>query len=53
MNPPRPSDRSLRITNRDITVTDDNMNCGGMNVTFNGTYQRVGPPAFSEYGKES
>jgi hypothetical protein len=39
---------TIWFSNRTITVTDDNMNCGGMNVTFAGTYQRVGPPAFFE-----
>jgi hypothetical protein len=28
-----------------ITVTDDSLKCGGMNVRFAGTYQRVGPPS--------
>jgi hypothetical protein len=39
---------TIRFTNRTITVTDDNMKCGGMNVTFDGTYERVGPPTFQE-----
>jgi hypothetical protein len=39
---------TVRFSNRTISVTDDNMKCGGMNVTFAGTYQRVGPPAFFE-----
>jgi len=29
---------------RSLTVSDDTMNCGGLNVTFDGKYQRVGPP---------
>jgi len=37
---------TIRFTNRAITVTDDNGMCGGMNVTFEGTYVRVGPPTF-------
>ena len=39
---------TISFTNRTITVTDDNMKCGGMNVTFAGIYQRVGPPTFFE-----
>jgi hypothetical protein len=39
---------TISFTNRTITVTDDNRKCGGMNVTFEGTYQRVGPPTFFE-----
>ena len=39
---------TLRFTNRTLTVTEENMNCGGMNVTFEGTYVRVGPPSFHE-----
>ena len=27
-----------------LTVTDDNQRCGGLNVTFDGTYRKVGPP---------
>ena len=27
-----------------LTVSDDTMNCGGLNVTFDGKYLRVGPP---------
>jgi hypothetical protein len=29
-----------------LEVKDDTMNCGGMNVTFEGTYGRSGPPSF-------
>lgn len=39
---------TIRFTNRSITVTDDNMKCGGMGVTFDGTYERVGLPTFEE-----
>jgi hypothetical protein len=39
---------TIWFSNRTITVTDDNMKCGGMNVTFEGTYVRVGPPSFHE-----
>ena len=27
-------------------VVEDNLNCGGANVTFSGNYKRVGPPQF-------
>jgi len=27
-----------------LTVTDDTLNCGGMNVTFDGEYKKVGKP---------
>jgi hypothetical protein len=27
-----------------LLVTEDNLKCGGLNVTFDGTYRRVGPP---------
>jgi hypothetical protein len=37
---------TMQFSNRMLTVTDDNMKCGGANVMFNGTYQRVGPPTF-------
>jgi hypothetical protein len=37
---------TIRFSDRVIAVTDDNMQCGGMNVTFEGIYQRVGPPTF-------
>ncbi len=29
-----------------LEVTDDNGNCGGMAVSFNGDYKRIGPPKF-------
>jgi hypothetical protein len=49
-SPDDPDSCRFRIwfSNRTITVTDDNRKCGGMNVTFEGTYQRVGPPTFFE-----
>jgi hypothetical protein len=28
-----------------ITVTDDNSKCGGVNVSFDGEYRKVGPPS--------
>lgn len=31
-----------------LEVKDDTMNCGGMNVTFDGKYERTGPPSFVE-----
>jgi hypothetical protein len=27
-----------------LTVTDDNLKCGGVNVSFDGKYRKVGPP---------
>lgn len=35
---------TIRFMPRAINVTDDNMACGGVNVTFDGGYKRVGPP---------
>lgn len=29
-----------------LEVTDDNGQCGGLSVSFNGSYKRVGPPKF-------
>jgi hypothetical protein len=40
--------RFIRFSNPTIIVTDDNLKCGGMNVTFEGAYERVGPPAFDD-----
>jgi hypothetical protein len=31
-----------------LEVKDDTMNCGGMNVTFEGKYDRTGPPSFEQ-----
>ena len=28
-----------------LTVTDDNLRCGGMNVTFDGEYKKIGKPS--------
>lgn len=35
---------TMRIVNDEMIVSEDNGNCGGMNVQFNGTYKRVGLP---------
>lgn len=32
---------TITFTKNDLTVTDDNMRCGGLNVTFNGRYRKV------------
>jgi hypothetical protein len=37
---------TIHFMPRAISVTDDNMACGGLNVTFDGGYKRVGPPTF-------
>jgi len=39
---------TIHFSNRSITVSDDNNACGGMNVSFNDTYGRVGPPTIDE-----
>ncbi|MEW6366894.1 MAG: hypothetical protein AB1714_19885 [Acidobacteriota bacterium] len=31
-----------------LTVSDDNLQCGGLNVIFDGEYHRIGPPKFDE-----
>lgn len=35
---------TMAFANGSLTVSDDTMNCGGLNVTFEGTYRKVGPP---------
>jgi len=35
---------TIRFTGRALDVSGSTPNCGGANVTFNGTYDRVGPP---------
>jgi hypothetical protein len=35
---------TIHFTRGAINVSDDNMACGGVNVTFEGGYKRVGPP---------
>jgi hypothetical protein len=43
-------DCSLLITfgKGTLTVTDDNGNCGGLGVSFNGDYKRIGSPKFEK-----
>jgi len=35
---------TVTFGNGALTVTEDNGNCGGVNVTFNGTYRKTGAP---------
>jgi len=35
---------TMKFSDRALAVSDTTSGCGGMNVTFNGNYERVGPP---------
>lgn len=39
---------TMTFTRDLLIVTDDNGNCGGLNVSFDGRYKRFGPPKFEK-----